>query len=144
MVKTCSIKFVDTFGGAKGLAKALGTDTETGIPVSGEAEFEKRRNRYGKNYVELPPLKSYMELVMEGFVEDAIIQMLLAAAIVSLLIGLVVEQNWDTGWLEGAAISFSIAIVINVGAGTEWSKERVFENSNSSLRTRRGHCDSSR
>ena len=86
--------------------------------------------------MELPPLKSYMELVMEGFVEDAIIQMLLAAAIVSLLIGLVVEQNWDTGWLEGAAISFSIAIVINVGAGTEWSKERsFFENSNSSLRT---------
>ena len=33
MVKTCSIKFVDTFGGAKGLAKALGTDTEKGIPV---------------------------------------------------------------------------------------------------------------
>eukprot|EP00938_MAST-03A_sp_MAST-3A-sp1_P003535 g3535.t1 len=114
MVKTCSIKFVDTFGGAKGLAKALGTDTEKGIPVSGEEEFRKRRQRYGKNYVELPPLKSYMELVMEGFVEDAIIQMLLAAAIVSLLIGLVVEQNWDTGWLEGAAISFSIAIVINV------------------------------
>jgi P-type Ca2+ transporter type 2B len=120
------MKYVETFGGVKGLAKCLGTDTEKGILASGNEEFSKRRGKYGANYVELPPLKSYMELVMEAFVEDAIIQMLLAAAIVSLLIGLVVEQNWETGWLEGAAISFSIAIVINVGAGTEWSKERSF------------------
>lgn len=122
MVKNCSMKFVEVYGGSQGLAKALNTCTEKGISAE---DFETRRRRYGHNYVELPPLKSYLMLVGEGF-EDPIILMLLASAIVSLVIGLAVEQNWGTGWLEGAAISFSIAIVINVGALTEWSKERSF------------------
>ena len=34
----------------------------------------------------------------------------------------------ETGWIESAAICISVAIIVNVAAGTDYFKERMFQN----------------
>lgn len=61
---------------------------------------------------------------MENF-EDRILQILIAAAIVSLVCG-VIEHGWG-GLIEGTSILISICIIVSVTATNNWVKERQFQ-----------------
>jgi magnesium-transporting ATPase (P-type) len=62
-----------------------------------------------------------MQLIMENF-EDRILQILIAAAIVSLICG-VIENGWG-GLIEGVSILMSICIIVSVTATNNWVKEK--------------------
>jgi Ca2+-transporting ATPase len=65
---------------------------------------------------------------------DKVLLLLSAAAVISLALGLYqtlgVKHNPDEGasvdWVEGVAIIVAIVIVVIVGAGNDWQKERQF------------------
>lgn len=61
---------------------------------------------------------------MENF-EDRILQILIAAAIVSLVCG-VIEHGWG-GLIEGVSILISICIIVSVTATNNWVKEKQFQ-----------------
>ena len=61
--------------------------------------------------------------------EDQILQILIAAAIVSLIIGISTE-GWEKGWLEGVAITVAIFIILTVTATNDYMKEKQFRKLN--------------
>ena len=69
------------------MMEKLQTKQKTGISPS---DVERRRKVFGPNFFPPPHIKSLWELIMENF-EDKINLMLLAACIVSLIIGYINE-----------------------------------------------------
>lgn len=65
------------------------------------------------------------ELILENF-EDRILQILLLAATVSLIIG-VVQHGWKHGWVEGCSIFIAVFIIVAVTAGNNYVKEKQFQ-----------------
>jgi len=46
-------------------------------------------------------------------------------ATVNIIIG-GIDHGWETGWIDGAAIYGAVAIIVAIGAGNNWSKEKQF------------------
>lgn len=82
-------------------------------------------NRYGKNYKRPPKIRTLFELILENF-EDRILQILLIAATVALIVG-VVQHGWETGWVEGMSIYIAVCIIVTVTAGNNYIKEKQFQ-----------------
>lgn len=61
---------------------------------------------------------------MEPF-EDRILQILIAAAVVSLICG-VAQHGWN-GLIEGVSILLSICIIVSVTATNNYVKEKQFQ-----------------
>jgi len=108
------------FGGTLSLAMALGTDLIMGLSRN---QIEEKRKIYGRNAFPEPPMKGFFRLFLDSF-GDAILRVLIVAAIVSLIIGLIEEPN--KGWIEGTAILIAVFIVAFVTAGNDYSKELQF------------------
>lgn len=79
-------------------------------------------NRYGTNTKRLPKIRTLCELILENF-EDKILQILLLAAFVSLVIG-IINDGWAHGWVEGTSIFIAIFIIVSVTAGNNYAKEK--------------------
>ncbi|GBG29686.1 Calcium-transporting ATPase [Hondaea fermentalgiana] len=124
MVAHSQFGFVKAFGGTKGVANALGCD-DPSRGLGENFDYEDQREKYGSNAVELPPKPNFCMLLYEGL-QDMTIIMLIASAIVSLILGLAVERDFQHGWIEGTSILVSVMIVINVAAITDYSKESEF------------------
>lgn len=77
--------------------------------------------RYGSNKQKLRVVKTFWELVLENF-EDKILQILIGAAVVSLIAG--VLQNGLHGLIEGTSILMSIAIIVVVTSVNNYVKEQ--------------------
>ena len=73
-----------TIGNAAGLLKLLASDVDDGIASS---SVDERRRVYGTNYTPSAPRKSFFQLFVDTF-DDATVQILMAAAVVSLAIGI--------------------------------------------------------
>lgn len=112
-----------SFNGVEGIAKSLGTDLKSGIEGT-PRDLEQRIQRYGSNKTKDRKVKTLFELGMECF-EDTILQILIGAAIVSLVVGVI--QHGFAGLIEGASILISISIIVVVTAGNNWVKERQFQ-----------------
>ena len=41
----------------------------------------------------------------------------------SLIVG-VLEDGWDTGWIDGVSIYFAVIIIVTVTAGNNYMKEK--------------------
>ncbi|CAK9021457.1 Plasma membrane calcium-transporting ATPase 3 (PMCA3) (Plasma membrane calcium ATPase isoform 3) (Plasma membrane calcium pump isoform 3) [Durusdinium trenchii] len=124
MVSHSQYGFLEAFGGGEGLAEALGCDDPSaGLPRG--FDFDLRKERYGSNAHELPPEPSYLDLVLEGL-QDTTLIMLMCSALVSLFLGLVVEHDYEHGWIEGVSILVSVTVVVNVTAATDYSKAADF------------------
>jgi len=63
-----------------------------------------------------------MELIFEQF-EDTINKILFAAAVVSIVIG-VIQHGFPGGMLEGTSILIALTIIITVNSGNNWISER--------------------
>lgn len=82
-------------------------------------------NRYGSNEKRELRIRTLWELVLENF-EDRILQILLLAATVALVIG-VIQHGWEKGWVEGFSILVAVLIIVSVTSGNNYIKEKQFQ-----------------
>ena len=109
------------YGGAEGICKLFGTDPVKGLSHEAVKEL---REKYGKNEFPESPLKPYHVLLLEAF-NDTTLLILLAAATVSLIVG-IYEEGAEKGWIEGVAIYIAVILVSNIGAANDYSKQLQF------------------
>uniref|UniRef100_A0A452QPP0 Calcium-transporting ATPase n=1 Tax=Ursus americanus TaxID=9643 RepID=A0A452QPP0_URSAM len=106
------------------------------------ADLEKRKQVFGQNFIPPKKPKTFLELVWEAL-QDVTLIILEIAAIISLVLSFYRppgeenkreclehspedEGEAEAGWIEGAAILFSVIIVVLVTAFNDWSKEKQF------------------
>lgn len=77
-----------TIGNTSGLLKLLASHVDDGVAAS---SVDERRRVYGTNYTPSAPRKSFFQLFVDTF-DDATVQILMAAAVVSLAIGIYGES----------------------------------------------------
>ncbi|XP_014405195.1 PREDICTED: plasma membrane calcium-transporting ATPase 4 isoform X2 [Myotis brandtii] len=136
------IQINDHHGGVMNLCSKLRTNPVEGLSGS-PADLEKRKQVFGHNLIPPKKPKTFLELVWEAL-QDVTLIILEIAAIISLVLsfyrphgeeneqcGLPInspedEGEAEAGWIEGAAILFSVIIVVLVTAFNDWSKEKQF------------------
>lgn len=111
---------LDNMGGVAKLMELIGVNTTTGLTTQ---QVEASRQKYGLNVFPEAPLESYFTLLFEAL-SDGTLLILIAAASVSLVIGILTEPGH--GWIEGAAIFIAIFLVSNISAGNDYSKQLQF------------------
>ena len=77
---------------------------------------------YGPNKFQPPHIKSIWELISGNF-DDVINQILCAAAIVSIIIGMI-QHGFPDGMLEGTSILIALFIIIAVNSGNDYVSEK--------------------
>ncbi len=112
---------LDELGGIEKLAELIGVNIETGLTNS---QVEALREKFGDNAFPESPMDSYLSLLFNALTDTTLL-ILIAAATVSLVIGVVTEP--DHGWIEGAAIFIAIFLVSNISAGNDYSKQIQFK-----------------
>lgn len=101
--------------------QALYTNPKTGIPGTPE-DLADRIRIYGENKFPKAEIKGICELILENF-EDRINQILLGAALVSLVIGLY-KEGFPTGLIEGVSISIALVIICAVTSVNNYFSEK--------------------
>ena len=119
-----ALRQLDEFGGDKGLANLLNTSINDGVHVTGE-DPDSRQREFGRNYIPAPPPKSFLALAWEALQDKTLIA-LIVCAILSVSLGLAVEEDKELAWIDGAAILGAVVIVVVVAAGNDYSKEKKF------------------
>jgi magnesium-transporting ATPase (P-type) len=114
-------KNLDELGGVEALGKIIGVDNHRGWT---QAEVVSMRAKYGDNAYPSSPMDSFFILLIRAL-SDTILLILIAAASVSLIIGMLTHP--DDGWVEGAAIFIAIFLVSNISAGNDYSKQLQFK-----------------
>ncbi|XP_043932859.1 plasma membrane calcium-transporting ATPase 1-like isoform X1 [Protopterus annectens] len=135
-------KISDLYGDVQNICKRLKTSSVEGLSGN-PADLEKRRQVFGKNFIPPKKAKTFLQLVWEAL-QDVTLIILEIAAIISLGLsfyhppggdneacgqssgGAEDEGEAQAGWIEGAAILFSVMIVVLVTAFNDWSKEKQF------------------
>ncbi|XP_034440468.1 plasma membrane calcium-transporting ATPase 1-like isoform X1 [Hippoglossus hippoglossus] len=135
-------KIQDTYGDVQGICRRLKTSPIEGLSGN-PVDLEKRHTSFGKNFIPPKKAKSFLSLVWEAL-QDVTLIILEIAAIISLGLsfyhppggdseacgqvagGVEDEGESQAGWIEGAAILFSVIIVVLVTAFNDWSKEKQF------------------
>jgi Ca2+-transporting ATPase len=115
-----NLQHLQSAGGVKVLLELLGTHPGAGVE---ETSVEKRRDLFGSNLLPSTPRKSFWQLFVDTF-DDATLQILIVAAIVSLIIG--IYDDPSTGYVEGVAILAACLIVSVVTAVNDYQKESQF------------------
>uniref|UniRef100_A0A7N9AVP0 Calcium-transporting ATPase n=1 Tax=Mastacembelus armatus TaxID=205130 RepID=A0A7N9AVP0_9TELE len=135
-------KIRDTYGDVQGICRRLKTSPIEGLSGN-PVDLEKRHTAFGKNFIPPKKPKTFLQLVWEAL-QDVTLIILEIAAIISLGLsfyhppggdseacgqvsgGVEDEGESQAGWIEGAAILFSVIIVVLVTAFNDWSKEKQF------------------
>ncbi|KAJ8360370.1 hypothetical protein SKAU_G00168950 [Synaphobranchus kaupii] len=135
-------KIGDSYGDVQGLCRRLKTSPIEGLSGN-PVDLEKRHTAFGKNFIPPKKAKTFLQLVWEAL-QDVTLIILEVAAIISLGLsfyhppggdsemcgqaaaGAEDEGEAQAGWIEGAAILFSVIIVVLVTAFNDWSKEKQF------------------
>lgn len=115
----------DEFGGLEELAHGLKTNLTEGLSGD-EADLSYRRELFGSNMIPAKQSKSFLELVWEAL-HDFTLIVLIVAAVISLILGLAVEKNKSTAWIDGFAILMAVVVVVLVTAFNDYSKELQFQ-----------------
>uniref|UniRef100_A0A8C6Q8F0 Calcium-transporting ATPase n=2 Tax=Nothobranchius furzeri TaxID=105023 RepID=A0A8C6Q8F0_NOTFU len=135
-------KIQEKFGDVQGICRLLKTSVIEGLSGN-PVDLEKRHSAFGKNFIPPKKSKTFLQLVWEAL-QDVTLIILEIAAIISLCLsfyhppggnaeacgqaagGVEDEGESQAGWIEGAAILFSVIIVVLVTAFNDWSKEKQF------------------
>uniref|UniRef100_A0A672ZYG0 Calcium-transporting ATPase n=1 Tax=Sphaeramia orbicularis TaxID=375764 RepID=A0A672ZYG0_9TELE len=135
-------KIRDSYGDVQGICRRLKTSPIEGLSGN-PVDLEKRHTAFGKNFIPPKKPKTFLQLVWEAL-QDVTLIILEIAAIISLGLsfyhppggdseacgqvagGVEDEGEAQAGWIEGAAILFSVIIVVLVTAFNDWSKEKQF------------------
>ena len=107
-------------GGVKALLKLVSTHPDHGVT---DDSIEERRTLFGSNVLPSTPRQSFWQLFVDTF-DDLTLQILLVAAVVSLVIG--IYDDPEVGYVEGMAILAACLIVSIVTAVNDYQKETQF------------------
>eukprot|EP01063_Lacrimia_lanifica_P028919 TRINITY_DN4315_c1_g6_i1.p1 TRINITY_DN4315_c1_g6~~TRINITY_DN4315_c1_g6_i1.p1 ORF type:complete len:962 (+),score=344.87 TRINITY_DN4315_c1_g6_i1:684-3569(+) len=127
-------------GGVEGVAAQLRTNLDAGIDGDTAAA---RVDMYGQNVLPPAQRQTLLDFVKEAL-NDKTMLILIGAACLSLLLGMTTPNpdtgkvDYSTGWIEGAAILMSVAIVVVVTAANDFKKQEKFaelETSSTEYRT---------
>ena len=86
-----------------------------------ELEVQAARAQYGSNVLTPPPSTPWWKLLLEKF-QDPIIMILVAAAIISIIVGII-----DGNLIEPIGILIAIGLATGVGFWMEWSAKTKFD-----------------
>jgi calcium-translocating P-type ATPase len=104
----------------------LASSPENGISAN---EVELRREVFGSNEPSVVKTQSFCRLCWES-VQDFVLIMLIVLGVISILIETVIGKDPDKVcghcWIEGAAILFSVLVVVFVTAGIDYAKQFAF------------------
>ncbi|XP_029006142.1 plasma membrane calcium-transporting ATPase 3-like isoform X5 [Betta splendens] len=135
-------KIRHTYGDVHAICQRLKTSPVEGLSGNPD-DLQKRRTVFGQNFIPPKKPKTFLQLVWEAL-QDVTLIILEIAAIISLGLsfyhppggdseacgqasgGVEDEGESQAGWIEGAAILFSVIIVVLVTAFNDWSKEKQF------------------
>ncbi|KAJ3445647.1 calcium-transporting atpase [Anaeramoeba flamelloides] len=118
-------KLFEELGGMESILKKLDVNPHIGLTLQEQKDnFQQRIEKYGVNRFEVPPHKSWFELLWDSY-KDTTLIILIVAAVVSLILGFTVEDP-STGWIEGTAILIAVIIVSVVTASNDYKKEKQF------------------
>ena len=112
---------LDALGGIEGFASLLGVSLDNGLTL---AQVTEMRASFGTNTFPESPMEGFLSIFLGSF-NDFTIMVLIAASIVSLLIGILYEDP-TTGWIEGTAILIAVFLVALVTATNDYTKELQF------------------
>ena len=112
------------YEGVEGLMGHLEVNLKTGLPTEPN-ELARRRAAFGTNVIPSPPPKSFIALCIDA-IQDKTLIILMFAAVLSIILGVTVEHDKSTAWIDGAAILSAVVIVVLVTATNDWTKERQF------------------
>ena len=106
--------------GIKGLCDMLYTSPTKGIDPSTQ---DLREKHFGKNQPYTRERHSILHIIWDAL-QDTVLQILILAAIISLVIGVI--QDPESGWIEGVVILIAVLIVLTVTATNDYIKDGQF------------------
>jgi Ca2+-transporting ATPase len=115
-----NLQHLNETGGVKALLELIATHPDHG---AAETSIKKRRELFGSNILPSSPRKSFYQLFIDTF-DDATLQILIVAAIVSLCVGM--YDDPAAGYVEGMAILSACLVVSVVTALNDYQKETQF------------------
>uniref|UniRef100_A0A3Q2FZ08 Calcium-transporting ATPase n=1 Tax=Cyprinodon variegatus TaxID=28743 RepID=A0A3Q2FZ08_CYPVA len=133
-------KIQDCYGDVQTVCRRLKTSPIEGLSGN-PTDLEKRHAAFGKNFIPPKKAKTFLQLVWEALQDMENIALALKGAITEIAPlgallsavscgqaagGVEDEGEAQAGWIEGAAILFSVVIVVLVTAFNDWSKEKQF------------------
>lgn len=86
-----AVAMVREYGGLKCISDHLKTDLKHGLR-SNPGELESRKNTFGANYIPPTPPKYFIALCIDAL-QDKTLIILIVAAIISLILGVTVEEQ---------------------------------------------------
>jgi len=110
-----------TIGSIPGLLTLLSSNADNGVA---SASVEERRRVYGTNYTPSAPRKSLFQLFVDTF-DDATVQILMAAAVVSLAIGIYGKCSYQLRW-EGHVLFVGSCMFSCFSVLSGWSVYAAF------------------
>jgi magnesium-transporting ATPase (P-type) len=111
---------LQSLGGLNGLANRLNISLEKGLT---EEQVHKMGSVFGFNaFPQAPP--KYFIVMLFGALSDPTLLVLLAAATVSLVLG--IFEDPQQGWIEAVAIFIAVALVSMITTTNDYSKELQF------------------
>jgi P-type Ca2+ transporter type 2B len=116
-------------GGVAGVAGKLRVDLRTGLRVGDRADLAARHAEFGTNRIPQKPQASILALMWDA-VQDLTLIILIVAGLASLVLGLALEEDRSTEWIDGAAILFAVLVCTLVAAVNDYQKERQFRKLN--------------
>lgn len=131
---------LSSISNADELATSLRTSLETGIdPLDGDL-MQWRADIYGKNYVGEPEEKTFLQFLLEAFLDDFTVQVLAAAGVASLglEVWLASKEGGEPTWLEGCSILAAVAVVVIVTAFNNWQQQRQFRSLQNAAMSEKG------
>mmetsp|Transcript_2008 Transcript_2008/g.4528 ORF Transcript_2008/g.4528 Transcript_2008/m.4528 type:complete len:1102 (+) Transcript_2008:36-3341(+) len=117
------IDYIERLGGLQGVLEKLKVNPSTGLIT--DDDHSERIAHFGHNRRLPPRRETFCELCWDA-TKDTTLRVLLAAGIVSLIIGAVLSEHPEYGWIEGFAILIAISVVVFVTAINDWQKQNKF------------------
>lgn len=115
-----SIELLKEKGGSEGICELLRTSLTDGLDSS---SINFREKFFGKNEGYSRERESIFAIMWDAL-GDTVIQILIAAAVVSLIIGCL--RDPEGGWVEGCAILIAVVIVVAVTTTNDYIKDGQF------------------
>eukprot|EP01134_Creolimax_fragrantissima_P007702 CFRG7702T1 len=116
------------FDSIDGLVNKLNCNTIDGLDEN-EKDIKRRQVVFGLNKLPEKSSTSFFQLILQAL-QDPTLIILIVAGIISLVLGLTMDDDKSTGWIEGASILAAVTIVVMVTAVNDYQKDKQFRQLN--------------
>jgi Ca2+-transporting ATPase len=113
-------------GGVEGFARQLEVDLKVGLTEEEEKDgFKDRIEKYGRNILPDPPAESWCSMFLNCF-KDLMLQILLVAAVVSLILTSVFSSRSFEEYIETISIFIAVLLVSIVQTQVDYAQQASF------------------